>query len=74
MEIIQDYFQNGQLNTNLRNTNTLGTKFNKLNPQKPYRMISVIDHANRAKGSPGEQIAVGVANKTPQTNITRDNT
>lgn len=37
-------------------------------------MISVIDHASSASGSPGEYIAFGVASKTPQTSITRDRT
>lgn len=37
-------------------------------------MISVTDQANNANGSPGEQIALGVANRTPQTSITRDKT
>lgn len=37
-------------------------------------MISVIDHANKANGSPGEYIAFGVASRTPQTSITREST
>lgn len=37
-------------------------------------MISVIDHANNANGSPGEYMAVGVASNTPHTNITRERT
>lgn len=37
-------------------------------------MISVTDHANKASGRPGEYIAVGVANRTPHTTITREKT
>lgn len=37
-------------------------------------MISVIDHANKARGNPGETCAVGVAITTPQTTITLEST
>lgn len=37
-------------------------------------MISVTDHANRARGKPGENLDTGTAKSTPQTSITRENT
>ncbi|KAJ6636342.1 hypothetical protein Bhyg_14930 [Pseudolycoriella hygida] len=36
--------------------------------------VPIIDHASKANGRPGENIAVGVANNTPHTTITRENT
>lgn len=38
----------------LKNVKKPGTTFNKLNPQNPYRIISVTDQASNASGSPGE--------------------